>query len=239
MYTFSMFFYFYFFYNFFTLIFFLFLFFNNKMAKTQNNKTRVCSGCGKNFKPKWRNQFFHSVKCRTKFYYKKNKDEMKRKAHLKYLKNKEHILKQTREWALNNPEKRRRIEKRAMKKYLENNREKFNQWQRDYYQKNKEKHLTRSRVNHLLKDSCGYKEKIYKLSKYCFVCNSRYKTWLFYEIYPLTVENMIKAIKQNKIRYLCCKHWREASKKRRLKWLRQQKRKNKIVNIEFKGGEIR
>ena len=190
----------------------------------KNIKPRICDGCRKKFKPKFPQQFFHNVKCRTKHYLKINKDEIKRKKHLSYLKNKEHILKKTREWALNNPEKRRRINKRGMKKYLKNNREHFNKLSREYYRKNYDKCISRSRVHHLVRDKYGYKEKIHKLKKICVICGSRYKLWLFFDVYPLTIKNMLKAVKQNKIRYLCRKHWREASKERRLKWIKQQKK---------------
>jgi len=193
------------------------------MKKTKKNKIRICKGCGKKFKPKVSQQFFHSAKCRSEFYFEKNRDKIKRKRHIYYENNKEKITLMNAKWVKRNPEKRRRIFKKAMKKYLENNRDHFNTLQRGYYKKNKDKQLSRSRVNHLLKDFYGYKEKKYRLSKSCFICKSRYKTWLFYDIYPLTIENMIKALKQNKVRYLCRKHWREASIKRKKKWQRKQK----------------
>jgi len=186
-----------------------------------------CEGCGREFNKKQPNQFFHNIKCRNKYYKEVNKDKIKRQAHLNYLKNKEHILKKTKEWARNNPEKRRRIGKKATKKWQDNNRERFNELQRLYYRKNYDRCITRSRVHHLVRDSCGYKEKVYKLNKSCFVCESRYKTWLFFDIYPLTIENMLKAVKKNKIRYLCRKHWREASREKRLKYERKKKREEK------------
>ena len=191
-------------------------------------RTRKCKGCGKKFKPKFPKQVFHSVKCyhkqHSKKYHQEHKDEIKIKSHAYYLKNKEHVLKKTKEWKLNNPGKRRRIAKKAMKKYLENNREHFNEMMREYYKRNRGKQLSRTKVYKLLR---VYKVKLYKLNKSCFVCDSRYKTWLFFDIYPLTKENILKALKQNKIRYLCRKHWVEASRKRRLKWERKKKREGK------------
>jgi len=195
------------------------------MVKKRNNKMRRCKGCGKNFKPKSPQQFFHNVKCRTRFYLEKNKEDLKIKWKNYYEIHKEQCLETSRKWSLNNPEKRRRINRKSIRKYIENNRDHFNELQRGYYKKHRDKQLSRTKVYKLLR---VYKTKIYKLSKYCFICNSRYKTWLFFDIYPLTKENILKALKQNKVRYLCRKHWIEASKKRRLKWLRQQKKKGDI-----------
>ena len=190
-------------------------------------KLRKCGGCGKKFNPKVPQQFFHNIKCRNQYYREINKEEIKRERHLYYLANKEHILKQTREWDLKNPEKRRKINKKGTKKWQDNNREYYNELQRGYYWKNYDKSISRSRVHHLVRSKYGYGRKIHKLNKSCFVCDSRYKTWLFFDIYPLTIENMLKAVKQNKIRYLCRKHWREASRKRRLKYERKMKREVK------------
>ena len=192
-------------------------------------KTKLikCKGCPKMFKPNAYAQKFHNFKCRNKYYQEVNKDEIKKKVHLKYLKNKEHILKKTREWKEKNPEKVRRIQKKSWKKYIENNRAHYNELCRGYYRKNYDKCISRSRVHHLVRNKYGYGKKIHKLNKSCFICDSRYKTWLFFDIYPLTIENMLKAVKQNKIRYLCRKHWREASKKRRLRYERKRKREEK------------
>lgn len=184
-------------------------------------KLRICKGCGKKFKPKAPQQFFHNVKCRTKFYNEKNKEEMKRKGKLYYQTHKEQYEKTAKRWALNNPHKAKAMHKRAMKKYLENNREHFNERSRMYYIKHKEQHLSRTKVYKLLR---VYKVKICKLNKVCSVCSSRYKVWLFFDIYPLTKENILKAIKKNKIRYLCRRHWVEALKEKRRKWMKQNKR---------------
>lgn len=159
---------------------------------------------------------------------------------------KERAIERAREWDLDNPEKRRKIAKKASKKFMTEKRKRFNKMMNESYYRNKEKVLARKKAYTMLK--VNKKINHYKLARKCGVCDKRYKVRLFYDIYPLTSENIIKALNEKKIRYLCSKHWREAATQRKLKYLRDQykiKRAKKMecsniycINLEDKIHEV-
>lgn len=189
-----------------------------------------CPYCKKKFPKEYRNQKYCTKDCQRKDHREKNKDKLRKERVEYYHNNKEQYAESAKRWELNNPRKFKQTKKKAMDKYLKNNKEKFNKLQNGYYHKNKDKQISRSATNKILKGKYGYGGEKHKLKKVCYVCDSRYKVWLFYDIYPLTPENIIKAIKLNRIKYLCRRHWKEASRVRKLKYLRN---KYKIKNKEL------
>jgi len=131
-----------------------------------------------------------------------------------YKNNKESYIKNAREWDERNPRKVKIMRKKGVLKFQKENPERFKELMRLNYQRNKEKQKSRVYVYKVLR---VYKNKKYKLNKSCAICGSYYRPWLFYNIYPLTYENIIKALKQRKIKYLCRKHWNIENKKRIIK----------------------
>ena len=185
-------------------------------------KSLKCPCCKKKFIEEYPNQKYCNKDCQKKDYLEKNGDRIKKQGREYYYNNKEQFMKSNRRWELNNPRKFKQMRKKSMDKYRLNNKEHFNKLINGYYHKNKDKQLSRSATTKMLKGKYGYGGNKHKLKKICYTCDSRYKVWLFYDIYPLTPENIIKAIKLNRIKYLCRRHWKEASRVRRLKYLRDK-----------------
>ena len=185
-------------------------------------KQDICPYCKKKFTRKFPAQKYCKKDCQNKDYLERNKERIKKRKKRYYENNKEQAIESARKWALNHPRKAKQVQKKAFDKFRKEKPERYKELTHKVYMKNRDKQLSRTKVYKMLR---VYKKKIMKLNKVCFVCSSRFKVWLFYDIYPLTPENILKALKENKVRYLCRRHWREASKKRKLRYLREQKKK--------------
>ena len=89
------------------------------------------------------------------------------------------------------------------KKFREEKPKHFNALMNKSYYKNRDKAICRVKTLQLLKGI--YKLKI-TLTKKCNKCEKPYNLQIHHEIYPKSVEEIFKAIKDKKIYYLCKKH---------------------------------
>jgi len=134
--------------------------------------------------------------------------------------NREKYLKYKREWTrekrLKNPEfKREETIKKCQKYYKDPDiRKKRSDYMKKYYQKNKEKikkkqleyyHLPKNKEKN---KSRGITDRFF--NKYpnfipimCFKCKGTKKLEIHHDVYPITLEQTIMAIKNKKIYYLC------------------------------------
>lgn len=123
----------------------------------------------------------------------------------KYYNNNKSILRQKiKEYQSNNPDKVKIWSKRAIDKFRKNKPERFNELMRKCYKNNKSKYHSR-RVTSILLNKKGYfgwQDK-YKMNRVCRNCNSVYDLQIHHEIYPTKIRELIKAINEGKIYYLC------------------------------------
>ncbi len=84
----------------------------------------------------------------------------------KYIKNKDKIAKQQKEYKKKNPELVRAINKKGFQKFYKNKRERFNELMRQNYRRNKDKQLARS-ISHYYR-----KEILSKFNNKCKTCGS-------------------------------------------------------------------
>ncbi len=141
-----------------------------------------CKTCAKNL-PKGR-RIFCSTKCERRDY---------------YLRNKEKIKKSSREWAINNPERHRELSLKAHRKFREEHRERFNELILRSYRKNKHKWNSRKQLYQLIYRN----KKKMEIEKKCKRCGSEEDLRFKFEAYPVKVDDIRKAIKEEKIYYLC------------------------------------
>ena len=95
-----------------------------------------CKQCNLNFVSLDRPRLFCSLSCQSKH-----------ASHVYYVQHKEQYLTNARRWEKQNPERRKEIKKKAMAKFLENNRERFNELMRIQYRKNTVRCNERKYVN--------------------------------------------------------------------------------------------
>jgi len=141
-----------------------------------------CKNCNKEL-PKGRTKYC-SDNCRYKHYYEENK---------------ERCIKKAREWEKKNPKKAKEIHKKANDKYRRNNKRRFNELIKKQYYKDKSKWHSRSRVYTMLK---AVNKKI-EINQECKKCKSKDNLRLKFKEHPTKTEDIIKAIKDKKIYYLC------------------------------------
>ena len=197
-------------------------------------RKNTCPYCKKKFTRKFPAQKYCNKDCQNKDYFERNKCKIKEQRKEYYENHKEQHYENNKRWKENHPRKAKQVQKKAFEKWRKKNPERYKIMTHNIYMKNRDKQLSRTKVYKMLR---VYKTKILKLNKICFVCDSRYKVWLFFDIYPLTPENILKALKENKVRYLCRRHWRDASKKRKARYLRQQKKEKNILLPLNSGGK--
>jgi len=141
-----------------------------------------CKYCNKELTGKRRK--FCSTKCSDKNYYENNKEKYKKNAKM---------------WGERNKERYRELSRKANKKYMKLHRERFNKHILNQYYKNKDKWHSRSRIYKMLKA----KNKKIDLKKVCKKCGSSKNVRLRFEQYPIKTKDIIKAVKDKKIYYLC------------------------------------
>lgn len=186
-------------------------------------RKNICPYCEKKFIQTYPNQKYCNKDCQNKHYLEKNKRKLRIRKRKYYENHREEIYESNKKWQLAHPRKVKQTQKKAFDKFRKDHPERYIAMVHKTYMKNRDKQLSRTKVYKMLR---VYKTKIMKLNKVCHICNSRYKVWLFYDIYPLTPENILKALKENKVRYLCRRHWKEASRKRKLRYEKEQKSLN-------------
>jgi hypothetical protein len=132
-------------------------------------------------------------------YYQKNKERISKRQHEYYLKNKEKIIKKT------SKRKKSEEELKRWKHYYKevwypNNKDRMKKLMLKQYHNHRDKWYSRSKTHHLLNYS---KENKKLLIKECERCGGKKDLHLHYETYPSKKEEVIKAIKENKLYYLC------------------------------------
>lgn len=123
----------------------------------------------------------------------KNRIKCKKKECLKlYLKN----------YYINNPERCGKASLKYRKKHIRDYKEYQKNYQKNYYYRNKNKWVSRSLTYDYLKK--GY----ITITKICKNCKSLENIQLHHQIYPTNANDLIKAVKDNLIYYLCgnCHH---------------------------------
>ena len=167
---------------------------------------KKCKFCGNEFKLKKdikgkliTKKIFCSRSCRDKFRW-KNSPTLREKVKL-----------YKRIWIRKNKKKVYIQSKRAGKKFIKNNRERFNELMRQNYQRNKRKHDSRTRIGLIL--NRGEYKKSNPLIKKCKVCGIKNKLHVHSENYPLLKKDVDKDIKDGKIYYVCIKHGRMSGKR--------------------------
>lgn len=137
----------------------------------------ICPRCQKEFIKNKKTQLYCSKKCGDKAY---------------YLNNQEKIKQNSLNWQEDNKEKQKIIHKKAMDKYSKTDKFK-NSVLKNYYN-NKDKWNCRKLTLKLIEI-----EIINPIKK----CNHNINLQIHHEIYPITKEGIIKAVKEDKIYYLC------------------------------------
>lgn len=111
-----------------------------------------------------------------------------------YLRHKERYIKAAVKWKVNNPEREAVIHNKAMKKYVKT--DKFRSSMLNNYYNNKDKWASRKQTLRLVKSGV-----IFLQNKCGHIDNLE----IHHEIYPRKKEDIIQAVKDNKIYYLCKK----------------------------------
>ena len=118
--------------------------------------------------------------------------------HCFYLRNKKRYIENARRWDEENPKKRKSIQKKAMDKYTKT--EKFRNSILKNYRNNKDKWASRKRTRELVKSG-----RIILKNK----CKHKENLEIHHEIYPTLTKDIINAVNNNKIYYLCRKCHKE------------------------------
>lgn len=151
-------------------------------------KRKYCKNCHEEIIKIRKNQKFCKDLCRKYWLY-YNDDNFRER-------NKNYSIK----WHKDNPKRVYEMNKR----YIENNREEFNKSMLKVYQRNREKYNSRHNVRGILNGKYHFKKE-YNLKRKCHKCNSNRNLHLRYEIYPTTINEIISALDNHKIYYLCIK----------------------------------
>ncbi len=122
----------------------------------------------------------------------------------RYRKNKKVFIERTRKWQIDNPEKTKKNGDKSMLKFRTEKRERFNYLMRRNYYRNKLKWKSRRITNFILNGEHSYK-KYNPLIKKCKKCLSILNLEIHHEIYPIKKKEIIIAIDEGKIYYLCRK----------------------------------
>ena len=116
-----------------------------------------------------------------------------------YLKNKEKKKAYNREWVKANPERAAASRKKAMKKFLTNKRERFNELILRNYYKNKRQWMIRRRTNYMLKQA----NKPLLIKYQCLHCESKENLQLKFNTYPENSLGIREAVIKGDIFYVC------------------------------------
>jgi hypothetical protein len=126
-----------------------------------------------------------------------------------YNKNKSRYLAYCKQWQKDNEEKVKRYHKISMERYKANG--KMNSIMKKQYRNNKDRWNCRSQTNKYVRTG------IVKIEKICKVCGEPGDK-LRFEEYKVGKENILNAISEGKIYYLCNKHHRESVN--RMRWIK-------------------
>jgi hypothetical protein len=120
-----------------------------------------------------------------------------------YRKNKKHYIKKAKEWGEQNPEKRKQSSKKSFQKFITKNRKRYNQLMKNDYLRNKDKWYSRNKTGYIIKN--GFKKIKIPINYFCKLCGTNNNLQIHHEIYPLKTKEIILAILNGKIYFLCKK----------------------------------
>jgi hypothetical protein len=152
------------------------------------NGKKVCLSCKNEFEYSSRNPKkikYCSKRCNDREHYKKNREK---------------YINLSASFQRDNPEKAREYRKKAMEKFLENKRDRFNELMRMAYNRNKKKYKSRKFTSDIIEINPGI------IDKKCKVCDKKENLTIHHEIYPVRWKKIKNAIKKGKIYYLCFTH---------------------------------
>jgi len=148
-----------------------------------------CKYCKKDFEPVCvfgRKQLYCSISCQRKQYYQVNK---------------ERIIQNSARWQKANPEKTKVTREKVMKKYYENNRDKFNELMKKQYHLHKDRWTSRTVTAKIIRGK-GYNP--YKIpNPNCKLCNSSKNLTIRNTTYPMGKKAICEAIDKGEIYYVC------------------------------------
>ena len=158
--------------------------YNFARRKYKKNVTKNCEFCNEKFMTEKHNpnQKYCSKKCKKKNNRKKN--------YKKYL-----------ETERKHNERNREKIRRQSKEYYQKNKEKLNNKKKEYRKKDYNKWRSREITYKILTSP----KKIISIKNNCKLCNSNENLQIHHEIYPITKQEIIKAISLGMIYYLCRK----------------------------------
>jgi hypothetical protein len=122
-----------------------------------------------------------------------------------YLLNKKRYIERARIWDEKNPIKSKENHKKAFKKFYTEKPEQFKNLMKRGYKNNKDKWNSRAITRKVILGVEGYAVTSVVPKKFCKECGRKRKLEIHHEIYPLIKEDILKAIKNGKIYYLCKK----------------------------------
>lgn len=126
-----------------------------------------------------------------------------------YLKNRKRYVDYSKKWQRENPDKVKKYRDISMKRLKDNG--KLKKIMKKEYEKNKDRWNCRSQTNKYVRNG------IVKIEKICKVCGEPGDKLRFNE-YVVGKENILNAISEGKIYYLCNKHHRESVN--RMRWIK-------------------
>jgi len=143
----------------------------------------------------------------NKKYRQQNKNKLLPQHKEWYKNNKKKVLDYNKRYKIIHPIKTKRWAKKSQQKYIKQNKELSNKRSLADYYKNKKLWISRYRTRRIVKRDPTLIKKV------CKKCKSRKNLEFHHEIYPLNYDEIRKAIKNEKIYYLCIKHHSKIKKK--------------------------
>lgn len=150
---------------------------------------RKCEFCDKDIKPPRRK--FCSQNCCNKWFYHNDQGV------------KDRTKKRTRQWELDNLEKKAEYSKKSLAKFRKNNPERFNTLMMDGYRRNKKKWQSRNAIRRILNGKGSYVQ-YNPLKKKC-KCGSVENLEIHSEGCPTRKADIVKDIDEGRIYYRCRK----------------------------------
>lgn len=121
-----------------------------------------------------------------------------------YLRHKDKYKENARLWEKNNPEKAYEKRKKSLAKFRKENPNRFNELMRLQYKRNPSKQNARTKIGNMIHGRGGYKEHTNLIpNKFCKKCKSTENLEVHHEIYPTKKQEIIQAVTDGKIYYLC------------------------------------
>ena len=149
--------------------------------------------CDKEFEvPKFGLRLYCSQKCRDGHYYQIHSERYKQNA---------------KNWVEKNPDKAKKMHKKAIKKFIKEKPDRFKELMKDNYQQNKIKHHARTLAWNIVNGK-NHSKKYEIPDKFCKLCGKKDDLIIHLDKFPTNTKEAKLAIDNGKIYYLCkeCKY---------------------------------